>query len=169
MTHEEPGGTEPREQAQTALQAAYEGLPPRHPWGYFHYLDGPPVAGGGVGCFAWFENRDLLWAFIARYQAWIGAPECSEVTAKKAEQVQRVIARLQAEEIDMEQARLQINELLHNFSQIECWGHADELLTSSSDFARELRTFSRLEPVDASPIPATEAQEFFCALQVYGM
>jgi hypothetical protein len=39
--------------------------------------------------------------------------------------------------------------------------------------ARELRQwyhdFSRLEPVDATPIAAAEAQEFFYALQVYGM
>ena len=45
-------------------------------------------------------------------------------------------------------------------------GHADELLAGNSNFAPELRDFSRLEPVDASPIAPAEAQEFFCALQV---
>jgi len=52
-------------------------------------------------------------------------------------------------------------------------GHADELLTGDSDFARELREwyrdFSRIEPVDAAPLAASEAQEFFYALQGYGM
>ena len=127
----------------------------------------------GVGCFAWFESSGALLAFIARYQAWIGAPEGSEGPAKKAEQVQRVIARLQAQETDTEQARPQINELLLTFSQIEWWGHADELLAGDGDFALELREwyreFSRMEPVDASPIAAAEAQEFFYALQVCGV
>ena len=121
------------------------------PWGYFHYLDGPPAVGGGVGCFAWFESRDALFAFIVHHQAWIGAPEADTAPAERAEQVQ-------AQEIDMEQARLQINELLRTFSQIEWWGRADELLAGDGDFARELREwyrdFSRIEPVDGSPIAA---------------
>ena len=83
--------------------------------------------------------------------------------------MQRVIARLQADQIDMEQARLQFNELLLASSQTEWWGHADELLVGDAEFARELRDLSRLEPVDASPVAAGEAQEFFCALHVYGM
>ena len=69
----------------------------------------------------------------------------------------------------MREARLQINELLRMFSQIEWWGQAAELLTGDGDFARELRDFSRIEPVDASPIAAAEAQEFFYTLQVCGL
>ena len=72
MAAEELNSPEMREETQKALQAAYECLPPEHPWGYFHYLDGPPAAGGGVGCFAWFGSRDALLAFIGRHQAWIG-------------------------------------------------------------------------------------------------
>jgi hypothetical protein len=35
------------------------------------------------------------------------------------------------------------------------------LLRDTGTFARELHDFSHLEPADASPIAATEAQEFF--------
>jgi hypothetical protein len=48
-------------------------------------------------------------------------------------------------------------------------GHADELVNGDSHCARELRDFSRIEPVPAAPIAAAEAQDFFFALQVYGM
>lgn len=84
-----------------------------------------------------------------------------------------MIARLQAGKIDMEQARPQINELLQGLSQMEWWGRANELLAGDSNFACELREWyrdiSHLEPVDASPIAAAEAQELFFALQVGGM
>jgi hypothetical protein len=39
------------------------------------------------------------------------------------------------------------------------------VLTGNNSFNRKLRNFSRLEPVDVSPIPPAEAQEFFYALQ----
>ena len=42
-----------------------------------------------------------------------------------------------------QQARLQINELLRTPSQIERWGHANELLTGDSDFVRGLREWYR--------------------------
>lgn len=172
MAAEDLGNRDMLEETLQALQVAYECLPPEHPWGYFHYLDGPPAAGGGTGCFAWCENRVALLSFIAHYQAWIGAPEASMAPAERAGQVQSTIARAQAGEIDMEQARLRINGLLRGFSQIEWWGRADELLSGDSDFARELRKwyrdFNRILPGNAAPVVAAEAQDFFHALQEYG-
>lgn len=39
--------------------------------------------------------------------------------------------------------------------------HADALLVKDGDFAREPRDFSRIELINASPIVAAEAEDFF--------
>ena len=60
-----------------------------------------------------------------------------------------------------------------DFNEVVSGSHADELPAGNGDFPRELREwyrdFSRVEPIDSSPIAAAETQEFFYALQVHGM
>jgi hypothetical protein len=68
--NEDPEEVKAEDKATQALQVAYQRLPPEHPWGYFHYMDGPPAAGGGVGCFGWFVTRDEILTFIAGHQVW---------------------------------------------------------------------------------------------------
>ncbi len=55
--------------AREALEQAALRDPMECRWGYFHYCDGPPAAGGGVGCFAWFPSREDMLEFIAAHQA----------------------------------------------------------------------------------------------------
>jgi hypothetical protein len=161
-----------QEQAKQALQEAYERLPTEHPWGYFHYMDGPPAAGGGVGCFAWFDTRDEMLLFIARHQVWLAPGPEGVDPIEKAAQVEKIIDDLLADNIDMDTARISINEVLKSFSQFEWWGPFEELVSGESEFAREIREwyrdFSRAKVVDSSPV-IREDEEFAYALQAYGL
>jgi len=161
-----------QEKAKEALQEAYERLPTEYPWGYFHYMDGPPAAGGGAGCFAWFDTRDEMLLFITQHQVWIAPCPQGIDPNEKVGQVEKIIDDLLADKIDMEAARIEINEVLESFSQIEWWGKFEELVSEQGEFAREIREwyrdFSRVEVVDSSPV-TEEEEQFAYALQAYGI
>ena len=161
-----------QEQAKQALQEAYERLPTEHPWGYFHFMDGPPAAGGGAGCFAWFDTRDEMLLFIAQHQVWIAPGPEGIDPVEKVGQVENIIDELLSDKIDLEAARIEINNLLKGFSQIEWWGQFEELISGESEFAREVRNwyrdFNRAKVVDSSPVIGEE-EEFSYALQAYGL
>jgi len=157
--------------AHQLLQKAYERLPTEYPWGYFHYLDGPPAAGGGAGCFSWFPTRDEMFLFIAQNQVWIAPGPAGVDPVERVIEVEKIIDKVLADEIDMEAARTEINDALKACSQIEWWGHFEDLVSGESDFAREIRKwyrdFGRAEVVDSSPV-TDEEEQFSYALQAYG-
>jgi hypothetical protein len=160
------------DKAKKALKVACERLPTEHPWGYLHYMDGPPAAGGGVGCFAWFSTRTNMLLFIAQYQVWLGPGPVGVDPARKVAQVGSIISHFITDRIDLETARLQINAVLKLFSQIEWWGQFKELVSGEGEFERGLRQwyrdFKEARMVDSSPVIGEE-EEFAHAIQAYGL
>ena len=74
--------------------------------------------------------------------------------------------------VDLEQARPQLNELLHTFTQIEWWGQFEELVSGEGEFAGAVRKWYReskqAESAESSPL-TDEGKEFAQALQGYGL
>ena len=77
--------------------------------------------------------------FIAQHQVWIAPVPEGVDPVEKVEPVVGIIDRLLADSVDMEAARLQVNEMLKSLSQIEWWGRFEELVSGESEFAGEIR------------------------------
>lgn len=97
---------------------------------------------------------------IAQHQVFLAPGPQGVDPVEKVEQLENLIDELSADKIEIEAARIEINRVLTSFSLIEWWGQFEELVSSESDFAREVRESYResnqAEVVGSSPVTEEE-------------
>lgn len=123
-----------------ANEAAQLRKPKPGDWGFYSYLDGPPVCGGGSGAFAWFDDQAAMYAYIHDYFAWL-----PEVMWGRNDQNKELGPSVQAAFEDAElvgdpsRLREAFNELFEGEFQIPWWGPFDSLLRDTDEFPDEVR------------------------------
>lgn len=122
------------EEAEQASRDANERIPNSSTWGIFT-LGVPAAIGSSVGVFLWFETRNDLLAFVAEDLCFaphgLAGSDPFEITDK----VREVIVRVRTDEMDGEEGRIEVNEILRNFSQIEWWGIFADLRSAQHPYA----------------------------------
>jgi hypothetical protein len=165
--------TERAAAADKAAEAAYESGPSLTKWGMFYYGDAPAAIGGGVGAFIWFESeRDLL-DFIETHLPFSPPGPTSCDVEPVLSRVHEILDRLRNHKADRDTARLELNDALKRFSQINWWGLGAELFSGISPFPIEVRLWFRETKQDPDlsdrPISEDEKHAFLESLTEYGL
>lgn len=159
------------EQAEANWQSVAAGNPGSNTWGFFSYSDGPAAAGGGVGIFTWFPDRNAMLDFMATTLPFSppGRHDCDP--AKVARETSAIVEELKNGSVSNAAGIERLNEVLQTFSQIQWMGTFNELLTGQHLYAVEVRAaFCRKEEGDDSGAPILpDEKEAFCEfLETWG-
>jgi hypothetical protein len=158
------------EQMQEAARLAHEFPAEPESWGLYAYSDGPADAGGGTGGFLWFVSREQMLDFVKRYLPfWCPGPDHSN-PRQAAATVREILARPSI--TPGEAVRMKLNDALKGYAQIVWWGRFEELLSTDTRFAREIRDWfwSNSGRKDGSTtIPRNQTSRFAERLQEYGL
>lgn len=137
-------------------------------WGFFAYDDGPPYAGGGVGNFSWFKNRDELIDFIDRFPLLFHSADAEEIPEdilNLMKQVRETLQGWRAGKLEQEATLDVLNKHLAGIEQIKWLGRLSELLEGDSAFAVEIReSFG----VDSGTINLDQLDDFSSHLREFG-
>ena len=149
--------------AQAEWENVMETTPDDKSQGFYSYGDAPAGIGGGMGCFAWFEDREAMLNFIEDVLPFNPPGPCTkdhlatQKAVKEATQVHR------KGESTLEELRQNLNKVLRSYSQIEWFGSFLELKAGKAEFATSLIQRFRdddEESAEVSPIGPDEQQEF---------
>ena len=164
------------EEAEQASRDANERVPNSSTWGMFTF--GVPAAiGGSVGVFLWFETRDDLLEFVAEDLCFAPHGLAGSNAFEVTEKVREVIVRVRTDEMDWEAGRIEVNGILHKFSQIEWWGIFPDLRSAEHPYAaivvNEFREQQTGEPSaadgDVAEIGDDELEEFREFISTWGL
>lgn len=146
-------------------------------WGMFSYGDAPAAIGGGVGVFAWFEDRVSMFKFIEEILPF-SPPGPSDIDPRPVmDAVSAVVKDIRDGVLPLEKGRENINEILKGFSQIEWWGTFRELRSGRcpysqkliNDFRQLVSDDENLNRVSTDPISDNELARFKDYLMTYGI
>jgi hypothetical protein len=134
--------------------------------GIYSYCDVNVPCGGGQGGFFWFKD-DAEFFELAKYFCFMYADSDEDCDDELFRRNNEIITSLQSKKVDLETARLKLNELLKGRVQTSWWGPFDNLLDGQGKFARETRTLFWAEQPDADeeneiedPIPEKLVGQF---------
>jgi hypothetical protein len=158
------------EQMQEAARLAHEFPAEPESWGFYAYSDGPADAGGGTGGFLWFASREQMLDFVKRYLPyWCPRPDRAD-PRQAAAGVREILARPSV--TPAEAVRMKLNDALKGFAQIVWLGRFEELLSTDTPFAREIRDWfwsNSGRKNGSTTIPRNQALRFAERLQEYGL
>lgn len=130
-------------------------------WGFFSYGDAPAAIGGGVGTFAWFNNRTALLNFVEMVLPYSPPGPSNTDPLAVADKVGALLARVRSGDLDFAKARPKLNVVLRGYSQIEWMGTFKDLINGNDAYARRLiKQFRQsLElPVGTVPVAVARSQ-----------
>jgi hypothetical protein len=127
------------EKAIRATAKASSITPKRGLHGVYCYADGPVVAGGGMGSFCWFRTRSAVLEYIGEHLPYLIGPSEGNPLQVEAK-VKGIISRLNEGSLDDVAATEALNIVLKDYSQITWWGPVEDLLSGTSEYARDLRS-----------------------------
>lgn len=138
-------------------------------WGIESY--GGSHLGGYFGVFFWFSSKEDLLYFTGKHLPFMGAEIGCDDPFDGAEKVAAVIEAVKSGSMTWDEGRVGITNLLTKDSEIRWWGQLKDLFHDDSEFAQELRAWSRSSgeeiSEDTSPIPDDGRSQFINILGGY--
>ena len=159
------------EQAEQNWQGITHGNPNGKKWGFFSYGDASPAIGGGVGSFAWFDDRDTMLDFIPTTLPYCPPGQWGADFRLVGTETAAIVEDMKKGVLSDTAGIEQLNKVLRTFSQIEWMGTVDELLNGNHDYANRVRTEFREDnddPRAGAPIDANEQHEFLEYINEWG-
>ena len=160
------------EQAQQNWQGITHGNPNDKEWGFFSYGDAPAGMGGGMGSFAWFDDRDTMLDFIMTTLPYCPPGPWAADYPLVATETATIVEDMKKGVLSDTAGTEQLNKVLRTFSQIEWMGTVDELLNGNHDYANRVRTAFREENDDlraGAPIATDEQHDFLEYIDEWGI
>ena len=157
------------EQSKNAIESAMAFKPEMDSFGVFSYNDGPGYAGGGMGAFLWFEDKERALGFVQTELVFQDGAyhEASIVVA-----VRKIVEEHKNGLLDSDATIQKINDVLKTFSQVSWWGTHRSLLSDSGDFPCKVRGDFREHYLEdgenKGPILAEELGDFLHYIIEYG-
>lgn len=146
-----------------AIEIVASRSPEHFRWGFFSWLDVPPMlAGAGVGAFAWFNDPDEAAEFIVDVLASDG-PE-----GPTPEAAERAAAILASDGLTRD-GLAALTELAPQSIAFDWAGDIDELLAGSGPFVEQKRAHFRDDDSASGPINEDEYAAFLGWLPEAGL
>jgi len=130
--------TDLAEQIIEMMQKASSMEPELDTLGMYFYLDVNGVCGSGAGAFLWFEDREEFLQ-MARYVCWMFPSYTGEYDEDLIVENGCIIDAYLQDQISLDEARAQINELMAGLVQVPWWGTIKDMLKGQEEFSAETR------------------------------
>lgn len=123
---------------EQAFEKSFEKDPTSYSWGFFAYDDAPGVIGGGVGNFSWFDSKDELVSFLAKFPLLAHSSDSSDT--ELFVKAKNFLSSVAPENFDQKVVD-ELNKMISGVEQIQWFGQLDDLLSGETEFAEGLRKF----------------------------
>ena len=135
-----------------AFEKSFEREPTSYSWGFFAYDDAPGAVGGGPGNFSWFDSKQELVSFLAKFP--LLAHSCETSNSERFAEAKDLLASITVEDFD-QNAVERLNKLNSGVEQIQWFGQLNDLLSGETEFAEGMRKFfsGTSEKLSKSRIP----------------
>ncbi len=123
---------------EQAFENSFEKEPASYSWGFFAYDDAPGAAGGGAGNFSWFDSKQELVSFLAKFP--LLAHSAETIDTDRFVEAKNFLASVAPDNFD-QKAVDELNKINAGVEQIQWFGQLDDLLSGESEFVKGMRAF----------------------------
>ena len=123
---------------EQAFETSFEKEPTSYSWGFFAYDDAPGGIGGGAGNFSWFDSKEELVSFLAKFPLLAHSSDTSDT--ERFVRAKNFLSSVTAENFD-QKAVDELNTINSGVEQIQWIGQLSDLLSGETEFAEGMRKF----------------------------
>jgi hypothetical protein len=123
---------------EEAFEKSFEKEPASYTWGFFAYDDAPGDKGGGAGNFSWFDSKEELVNFLAKFP--MLAHSSGSIDSDRFVEAKNLMASFTEDTFD-QKAVDELNKINAGVEQIQWFGQLDDLLSGETEFAKGMRMF----------------------------
>ncbi|MDR3613211.1 MAG: hypothetical protein P4L53_06575 [Candidatus Obscuribacterales bacterium] len=123
---------------EQAFEKSFEKEPASYSWGFFAYDDSPDTIGGGSGNFSWFDSKEELVNFLAKFP--LLAHSLDTLDTERFTKAKNFVESVTSDDFD-QKAVDELNKINAGVEQIQWFGQLDDLLSGETEFAKGMRAF----------------------------
>ena len=123
---------------EQAFEKSFEKEPASYSWGFFAYDDTAGAIGGGSGNFSWFDSKEELVSFLAKFPLLAHSSENND--AERFVKAKSFLESVAPDDFDQKTVD-ELNKINAGVEQIQWFGQLDDLLSGEAEFAKGMRAF----------------------------
>jgi hypothetical protein len=123
---------------EQAFEISFEKEPASYSWGFFAYDDAPGAIGGGAGNFSWFDSKQELVSFLAKFPLLVHSSDTLDT--ERFVEAKKFLASVTPDNFDQKSVD-ELNKINAGVEQIQWFGQLDDLLSGETEFAKGMRAF----------------------------